>query len=161
MVAGASGEQLAAETRLVVDLEHVDAGMRDVGLNERCNGLLPGRERLAREARDQVDVQVRNPRGAQALQVLEHYSPAVESAALLGFAVDEGLNTEADASDARLGKRCKGRVGNLARGALDGDLGIRFHREFPVNGSEEFGNQIRFEQARCSAAEIDGVDAGR
>ena len=102
-----------------------------------------------------------NPRGAQALQVLEHHGPAVEAAALLGFAIDKGLNAEADAIDACPSQRIKRCIGNLARGALDCDLGIGLDRELCADGCEELGDQIRFKQARCSATEIDGVDAGR
>ena len=61
MVADAAGDQFAAETRLVIHLKHVDAGMRDAGFNQNCNGLLPGGEGLARKAGDQVDIEVGNP----------------------------------------------------------------------------------------------------
>ncbi len=85
----------------------------------------------------------------------------MEAAALLGFAINEGLNAEADSIDACLGQRIEGCVGYLAGSALDGDLGIGLDRELRADGGEKLRNQIRLKQAGCSAAEIDGIDAGR
>ena len=55
----------------------------------------------------------------------------------MGFAIDEGLNTEADAIDAGLASAARVALGDLARGALDRDLGIDSTDEFARNSSEE------------------------
>ena len=126
-----------------------------------ADGLLPGGEGLPGEAGDQVEIEVGDSSGAEALEVVEHDRPAVQAAALMRFAIDEGLNAEADAIDAGLGERVEGGIGELAGSALDRDLGIGLDGEFGANGGKEPRDQVRREQAGRSAAEIDRVDAGR
>src|SRR5208337_776519 len=97
----AASQHLPAQPRVLVHLEHVDAGVGDAGVNEYVERLLPGVECLAGEARDQVDVQVRDSCCTETAQIVRNNRPAVQTPAGMRLAVNEGLHTKADAVYAR------------------------------------------------------------
>ena len=85
----------------------------------------------------------------------------MEAATDLGFAIDEGLDAEADALDAALNKGLQRVVGDLAGSTFDVDLGCGIEAEFGVHGSKQLPNQVGTEQAGRTAAEVDGINAAR
>ena len=72
VIAGAAGDQFAAQARVFVDFEHVDADVRHSGRDGLRKRFLPAFGRLVRQAGDQIDIDVGNSGGAQAGDVLEH-----------------------------------------------------------------------------------------
>jgi hypothetical protein len=97
VVASAAGEEFATKAGLVVDFEHVDAGMGNARARESGDRFLPRGEGLAGQARDEVEVDVGDSSSAEAAEVLEDHGAIMEAAGLAGFPVDEGLNSKADA----------------------------------------------------------------
>jgi hypothetical protein len=85
----------------------------------------------------------------------------VEAAAGVGFAVDEGLDAEADAVDAGGGEGIDGFRRNLAGRALDGDLGFGIDGEIGTDCVEEAVDEVGREERRRAAAEVDGIDVAR
>ena len=161
VVTRAAREEFPSQTRFVVDFEHVDAGVRNLGCDEGGDGLLPRSECLAGKAGDEVEAEVANAGGAKAGEVVEHDGSGVKAACVVRFAVDEGLDAKADAVDACSGEGGESGIGELARSAFDGDLGIGIHRESGTDGREELVDEIGFKEARGSAAEINCVDTLR
>ena len=159
VVAGAAGEHLAAQPGILIHLEHVDAGVRNAGVDEHIERLLPGGEGLAGKTGDQIHVEVANSSGTEAAKVIRNNCPAVQAAARLRFAIDEGLHAQTHAVHARSNQRVKRFVGNLTWRALDGDFGIRVEIELRPHGGKETRNQLRSQQAGGSTAQVNGVDA--
>lgn len=71
VIAGSAGEELAAEAGLVVDFEHVKAGVGNAGGDEFGEGLLPGEESLSGKAGDEIKVEVGDAGGAETAEVVE------------------------------------------------------------------------------------------
>jgi len=113
---------------------------------------------LAGEAGDEVAVDVGDTGMAQAGEVVQDNGAGVEAAADLRFAVNEGLDAEADAVDSDGLEGGEGVVGDLAGGALDGDFRVGMDLELMAHGLEEALEMLRGEEAGSAAAEEDGVD---
>ena len=64
VIACAVRKQFATETLILIDLEHVDAGVRNARAGEGCQRLLPRSEGLACETGDQVDAEICDASGA-------------------------------------------------------------------------------------------------
>jgi len=112
---------------------------------------------LAGEAGDEVAVDVGDTGMAQAGEVVQDNGAGVESAADLRFAVDEGLDAEADAVDADGLEGGEGVVGDLTGGTFDGDFGVGMDRKLVAHGGEEALEVFGSEEAGSSAPEEDGV----
>jgi hypothetical protein len=159
MISRAAGEEFATEPGFVVDLKHVDAGVRNGGGNERRNGFLPGGKGLAGETGDKVKIDVGKSGCTKSRKVVEDNGAGVEATTLAGFAIDERLDTEADAVDADASEGGHSCIGELPGGAFDGDLSIEINGELGADRFEELVDEIGFQQTGGSAAEIDGIDA--
>jgi len=128
------------------------------GIDEDGEGLVPRGMGLAGEAGDEVAVDVGDTGMAQAGEVVQDNGAGVEAAADLRFAVNEGLDAEADAVDSDGLEGGEGVVGDLAGGALDGDFRVGMDLELMAHGLEEALEMLRGEEAGSAAAEEDGVD---
>ena len=73
--------------------------------------------------RDEVETDVGDAGGAEAGDFVEADLRGVEAADGGGFAVDEGLDAERDAVESVMLEGFEGLGGELAGGALEGDLG--------------------------------------
>ena len=98
---------------------------------------------LASEASDEIDVEIGDAGGAEALEIAEDGSAIVQAAAGMGFAINEGLHTEADAIDACLSKCSECRIGDLRGGAFDRNFSAGDEVEFCAESSEEALDQVR------------------
>ena len=157
-VAGAGGEDLAAEAGLVVDLEHVDAEVGDAGGDGLLHRAAPGGGGLVGEAGDEVEREVEDAGAADAVDLVEALAFGVEAADGGGFAVDEALDAEAEAVDAVELEGFEGFGAELVGGALDGDLGVGAEGEVGAEGGEETVDVGWREEAGGAAAEVEGVD---
>ena len=96
MVTRAALEHLPAQARILVHLEHIDAGVRDSAVDQYVKRFLPRCKGLAGQASNQIDVEVLDSGLAEAPQVLLHGSPTVQAAGFARFLVNERLDAEAD-----------------------------------------------------------------
>ena len=62
----ASGDEFAAQARIFVHFQHINAGVRNAGGEQLIQRLVPARASLMRQSGDQVDIDVRNSGGAEA-----------------------------------------------------------------------------------------------
>src|SRR6266404_7410099 len=113
--------------------------------------------RLLRQARDQVEADIANPRGTEDWHSAINIFAPVHSARSLQFFVDERLRAKADAIESRGGplprlfsvNRFRVRFqGYFRERALEVDAKCLEHRR------EEYG----FEETRRASADVDGVN---
>ena len=156
-VARAAGQHLAAQARVVVHLQHVHAGVRHAALHQHPQRLLPRSRRLPGQPRNQVHIHVCNSRGPQTLNVVEHHGARMQPAAHLRLAVNKRLHAQAHARNTRRNQSGQRLIGKLARRALYGDFHIRRHRKLPTHRREQPLDQVRLQQARRPAAQINRV----
>jgi len=159
VVARTSGKQFPSQAGFVIDFEHVNTGMGDARGDEGRERLLPGDEGLARQAGDEVEVDIGDAGGPETGEVVKDNGAGMKPAALVSFAIDERLNSETDAVDTGAHEGRHGLIRELAGGTFDRDLGVGVDGELGADGSEELVDEIWFEQAGSSAAEIDSVNA--
>ena len=101
-VALAVEQHLAAQAAVFVDFEHVDGNMRRVQLFDPSQGFAPARQRLARQAGDQIDIDVGQSPLRAACAISSRYDfRRVLAAGARQFARNEGLHAQAHAIHAR------------------------------------------------------------
>ena len=65
VISCAAGDQFAAQTRILIDFEHVNAHVRTLRWQDLSTENLPALGSLVRQSRNQIDIDVRNSRRAQ------------------------------------------------------------------------------------------------
>ena len=71
MVTSAVRKHLPAQARILIDFEHINAGVGNAGVSQHGQRLLPGSNGLAGQAGDQIKIQIVNSRGAQPAERLQ------------------------------------------------------------------------------------------
>ncbi len=158
MVARSSGDEFAAEAGVAVNLQHVDADVRNGEGKELIERALPAFLGLIRKAGDEIDADFGDARFAQASDVGEGDVPAVQAAHRARFPIDKRLYAERDAIDACAQQRGQNFIGERAGGDFDGTLGRGRKLESPRDCGEEAVELIGGQNARRAAAEIDRVE---
>ena len=154
-VAGAGGEGFAAEAGVFVELEEIEAEVRDAGGDGLVEGVEPRGFRLVGEAGDEVEADVGDAGAADAVEFGEALGGGVEAADSRGLAIDEALDAEAEAVDTVVLEGFKGGVGELAGGGFKGDLSVWRDGEGGLELAEEGVDLIGREQAGGAAAEVE------
>ena len=126
MVSCTACHQFAAQTGIVVDLQHVHADMRHAGSNGFGNGKLPAFGGLVGQSGDQINVDVFNSGGAQPRDILKHGGPLVQTPYRGGFDIHERLHPQAHAVHSTALQRLDHRRGQRAGRAFDRDFSIDF-----------------------------------
>src|SRR4051812_40242358 len=96
VIASTAGDEFAPEPGVVVDFEHVYAGVRHVAGNDLLQRFLPALRALVRQSCDQVDIDVGNSCCPQVSNVLEYGGVLVQAPDRRRLAIDEGLNAKTD-----------------------------------------------------------------
>ena len=97
VIARAAGDHLAAQARVFVHLEHIDADVRRAGRQRLRERLLPAFRGLVRKPCDQIDIEVRDARRAQARHIFENGGALVHPPDSRRLAIHERLHAQADA----------------------------------------------------------------
>src|SRR5262249_34855663 len=157
VVLRASGDQLAAQARVFVHFQHVDAHVRHAAGNCLVERIAPALARLVRQAGDQVHVDVADARGAQPSDVSERLLARVQPRHRSRFLVHKRLHPEAHTVYAAVLERGDDLFRQRARGAFHCDLGVAPDQEILAQRHEESLQLIRRKQAGRTAAEINGI----
>src|SRR5258708_34481357 len=92
---------------------------------------------------DQVDAELAQPGGTHPFQIAQHDFPGMETSCGRGLTIHQGLHAETDTVDAKSQHGLQGRVIQLARGALQGDFGVRGNSELLAQGAGTLPNLRR------------------
>ena len=87
-------DQLASQSRILVDFKHVHADVRHFRSDCLSHGNLPTVDGLMRQARNQVNIDILNSRGPQARNVVKHSLACVQSADRGCFLIYKRLHAE-------------------------------------------------------------------
>jgi hypothetical protein len=145
------GEQFAAKAGVFIDFEHVEAEVGDAGFEGDGDGLAPGGGCLVRKSGDEVEVEVKDAGGAEASDLAEADLAGVKAADGTALLIVEALDAEADTVEAEGEKGVQGGCGELAGGALDGDLGLGGEGEGFAQGGEDLPEVLRSEVVAWAA----------
>ena len=134
VIAGAAGQQFAAQAGILVNLQHVNAGVLYAGGDQNLERLLPTGRGLMGHAGDQIDTQIVQPGGADPFEVFEHHRAGMKASGGSRLTIDERLHAEAEAVDAQGEHGGERGVVQLAGSAFERDLGSGCDRELLAQG---------------------------
>src|SRR5579862_5469668 len=100
VISCAAGHHFAAQARVLVDLEHVDAHVRHAKIDGRLYGGLPAFCGLMGQSGDEIDVDIRNSSPAKAFHVVEYGCFLVQAPDRSRFLIYERLYTKTHPVDA-------------------------------------------------------------
>ena len=123
VIAAAAGQQLGAQPRVLIHLQHVHADVRYTAGEGIAKRKLPTLLGLVRQARDQVNANVADSSGSQPRNVVQRDGPRVQAADRRRLLVHERLHAQADAIDAAAQQGVDDLTGDGAGRTLDGNLG--------------------------------------
>src|SRR3989475_5436813 len=154
------GEHFPAEAAAFVNLHQVNRNVFGLQPQQLAERVFPTRAGLVWKSCDQVEAQVVESGLPQDLRRAEDVCAAMHSSGSNKFLVVERLNSQTDARESR---------GFPGSGLLLSDgFGIGFERDFCEVAAKAFADRVedarergRIEQARSSAAEINGVNNQR
>src|SRR5215469_3239071 len=160
MVTAASGEQLIAKARVLVDFEHVNADVRNSGCKRLGQREVPALRRLVRKTSDQIDADVADSCGPQPRDVVVSDGTGVQTTDRSTLLIDERLYAKADAIDSSLCERVQNLWCKRSGSAFYGNLRCPIDMEVLTNRLEHPQELVGRENGRGSATEIDAVDLG-
>src|SRR4051794_4663869 len=95
MITIATGDQLATKAGILVNFQHVDAGVGHRRLRESLQRCAPARRSLVWKPGNQVDVHIVNAGSSQLRDVRDRLFRGMKSADRIDFRVYKGLRAEA------------------------------------------------------------------
>ncbi len=124
-----------------------------------CSTLYsPGRERLMRQAGDEIDGDIADAGATDALHVTDRVGGLMQPRHRTGLPIDKTLCAKADAIHAAIDHCRQHAFGDGIGSAFHRDL--RFHAiKFPVDRFHQVGELSRGQQRGRAPAEVDGIDA--
>ena len=158
MVARAACHQLAAEARILIHLEHVDAHVRYAGGDYLLERVAPAFRSLVWQSGDEVDAEVGDPRTTQVLNIGERDRARVQAADRAALLIDKRLHPKADAVYPAAHKGVHDFGSQCARCAFDRDFCIRRDGEPPPHFGEEELQLVGSEYTRRSSSQVDRID---
>ena len=160
-VSRAVRQQLAAQPRIFIHLQHVHAHMRNAALNRHLDRLAPTRSRLPRQSDDQIHVDLLDARRAHPLNLAETYLARVHPPHRARLRIHKRLHPEAHAVHPQPQQLIERLVAHLPGRALDGDLRIRRYFELAAERRKDPPHLLRAQQARRPSAEVDRIHPPR
>src|SRR5665213_2277519 len=124
MIARSLGENLFAQARFLIDLQHVNADVLDVTGNRLLQRILPALPLLVRKPRNQINADVANSSVADPRNLRLALQPRVQSSNRRRLAIDKRLHPKADAVHAQPQQFVQRLVAELPRSALERDLSV-------------------------------------
>jgi hypothetical protein len=114
-----TGNDLSPEARILVDLEHVDACVRDSSVDQRAQRVVPALACLMRQSRDEIHVDVGNARSAQARNVGYDRLVLVQASYRRRFFIHERLHAQTHTVHPAALQYLQDGIGQSARSTLD------------------------------------------
>ena len=144
--------------RVRLDLEGIAGHVLRLEAQDVLERAAPAGERLVRQAEHQVEREVGKARLARADDGHARLLVGMRTAEALEHVVLIGLHADGDAVEARANQPLEPLRRDAVGVGLERDLGVRAEVEALLQLVENFFQILRAEEARRTAAEIDGVD---
>ncbi len=158
VIAEAARQQFAAEAGILINFQHVDAGVFYSGGDQDIERLLPSGRGLMGHAGDQIDAQIVQPSRADPFEVFEHHCARMKPSRGRRLTVDQRLHAKAEAVDAQGEHGGERGVIQLARSALECDLSLGCDCELLAQGMGELLYQGRGEHTGGSSSQVNAVN---
>src|ERR1019366_8844236 len=129
VVAAAAGQQLRAQTRILVHFQHVYADVRYARSQRLSDRKAPALLRLVRQSGNQVNADVGDAASTQARYVVQSDGPRVQSSYGRALFVHERLNAQADTIHAATEQRFEDLGSDGTGRAFHGNFGCTLNVE--------------------------------
>ena len=157
VVSRAPGHYLATQPRIFIHLEHVNARMRHACVDRLLQRLLPACFSLVRQPGNQVNIDVRNPRRPQPLDLFQRDLSRMQTRHARRLLVDKRLHAQAHAIHATREQRLDHFGRKRSRRALNCDLRVVRNHKLTANRCEQPLQLRRLQQSRSSTTEINRI----
>ncbi len=161
LVTRAARNQLLAQPRLLIDLQHVHTRMRHSGFDHRIERPFPTRSRLPRQPRNQVQADLRDPRRTHSRNLRLASLRCMQPAHRSRLRIHKRLNPEADAIHSLRHRFVERRLRHLPRRALQRHLGPCRNRKLFTKRRKDPAQMNRLQQTRRPTAKVDRIDSSR
>src|SRR5258708_6238144 len=154
-------QHLAAKSRLVVHLEHIDTQVRSAARNPLLHRVPPALGSLMRKPGDQIDVDLIDAGCTNARKLHFALLFCVQSANRSGLAVHKRLHAEADAIHPLPQQFVERLVRKLYRRTLERNLCVAGNIELPAQMLKDLSELLPRQQAWRSTPKVNGIDSLR
>ncbi len=154
----ATRDNLATESRVFVDLQHVDAEVSEADASRDVERMLPAFDSLVGQAGDEVGAHIGHTGGLKTEDFVDTIALSMAAADGGALSVYKRLHAEADSIDALLLGFSEHGIGDLARRGFEGDFGAGGDIEGLPKCGEDAAKLSGVKQTGGSSAEVNGVD---